>query len=115
MIRRREFITLLSAAAGAWPIAARAQQPVMPVVGVLGGSSAATGAFLSAMLRQGSAGSGFVEGRNVAIACRWAEGDYDRLAVMAAELVRSEVAVIVALSTRPARAAQAGTATIPIV
>src|SRR5262245_44502807 len=114
MMRRREFISLLGGAA-AWPLAVRAQQPVMPVVGVLGGGSAATGTFLSARSRQGFAEAGFVEGRNVAIAYRWAEGDYDRLPVMAAELVRSEVAVIVALSTPPALAAKAATATIPIV
>jgi ABC-type uncharacterized transport system substrate-binding protein len=114
-LKRREFMTLLGGAAASWPVAARAQQSGLPVVGVLGGGSAATGTYLSARLNQGLAEAGFVEGRNVAIAYRWAEGNYDRLPVMAADLVRSQVAVIVALSTPPAIVAKAATATIPIV
>jgi putative tryptophan/tyrosine transport system substrate-binding protein len=113
-MRRRDFITLLGGAAAAWPVAAGAQQ-TMPVIGVLGGGSAAAGAHLSNRLRQGLAEAGFVDGRNVAIQYRWVEGEYDRLPVMATELARSQVAVIIALSTPPALAAKAVTETIPIV
>ena len=91
------------------------QQPGMPVIGVLGGGSPATGAHLAARLRQGLADGGSVEGRNVAVEYRWVEGQYDQLPAMAAELVRNQVAVIIALSTPPALAAKAATATIPIV
>src|SRR4051794_38324037 len=113
-MRRREFIALLGGTA-AWPLTARAQQATMPVIGVLGGGSPATGAHLAARLRQGLADGGSVEGRNVAVEYRWVEGQYDRLPAMAAELVRNQVAVIIALSTPPALAAKAATANIPIV
>src|SRR5262250_2552105 len=109
-MKRREFITLLGGAA-AWPHAARAQQPKVPVIGYLGG-----GAQNVSVFRQSLAEAGYVVGRNAAIEYRFAEGQYDRLPAMAAELVRSEVALIVAGGgTAPALAARAATATIPIV
>ncbi len=114
MIRRRKFITLVAGAA-AWPLAAGAQQPAMPVLGYL--SSGVAGKFNRvSVFRQGLAESGYVEGRNVAIEYRWAEGHYDRLPALAAELVRRPVNVIVTPdSIVTARAAKAATTTIPIV
>ena len=102
-MRRRRFIAALGGAVAAWPLAASAQAG-MPLIGVLGGGSPAAGAHLAARLRQGLADGGSVEGRNVAVESRWVEGQYDRLPAMAAELVRNQVAVIIALSTlRPSR------------
>jgi putative ABC transport system substrate-binding protein len=100
-MKRREFITLLGGVAAAWPIAAHAQQSTMPVVGFLGGPSRSTYAPYIAGIQNGLKETGFVEGQNVVIEQRWAEGQYERLPALASELVRRRVAVIVTLGGPP--------------
>jgi putative ABC transport system substrate-binding protein len=114
-LKRRDFITLLGGAAAAWPRAVRAQQPAMPVIGYFSGRSPDAEAPLRVPFLKALEGSGFAVGRNVAIEYRFAEGQDERLPVLAAELVRQQVAMLVATDRPLALAARAATATIPIV
>src|SRR5262252_700653 len=115
MIGRREFITLLGGTAAAWPLAARAQRSVMPLIGVLDVRSPGTTESLLRAFRLGLKETGYVEGENVVLEYRWADNQIDRLPALATELARRQVSVIAATTNLIAFAAKKATTTIPIV
>jgi putative tryptophan/tyrosine transport system substrate-binding protein len=114
-MQRRKFLTLLGGAAVAWPLVAHAQQQALAVVGFLQSGLASSNAHLIEAFRRGLAETGYVEGQNVTVEYRWAEGHYERLAGLAAELVHRPAAVLVAGAPPAARAAKAATTTLPVV
>jgi putative tryptophan/tyrosine transport system substrate-binding protein len=113
-IGRREFVALLGGAAVAWPLAANAEQTIIPVVGMLSGASAAAATAFLPGFHEGLRADGYIEGQNVTIAAQWADGHYDRLPALAAELVRRPVAIILASGLPSVFAAKAATSTVPI-
>jgi putative ABC transport system substrate-binding protein len=115
-MRRREFITLFGGAAAVWPLAAQAQQPARPIIGFMSSRSASDSEYLVAAFRKGLSEQGYAEGQNVAIEFRWANGRYEQLSALAADLLEQRIAVLVAVGGEPsALAAKGATSTIPIV
>src|SRR5579859_710682 len=114
-MKRREFLRLVGGGAATWPLAARGQQPVLPVVGVVSGQSPGTDGRNAAGFRKGLREAGYVDGENVKVEYHWLEGQYDRLPTLMTDLVGRQVAVIVATGNVASLAAKAATATVPIV
>ena len=115
-MRRREFVTLLGGTAVAWPLAAHAEQPAIPLIGFLSSRSLNDSRHLVDAFRTGLQTNGYIEGQNLSVEYRWADGQYDRLPALASELVRSRVAVLVTTGGEPSvLAAKAATSSIPIV
>src|SRR5215471_17746762 len=114
-MRRRDFITLVGGVAAAWPLAARAQQPAMPVIGFMSTRSHEGSSHLTEAFRRGLNEEGFIDGQNVAIQFRWADGDYGRLSAIVSDLVTRKVTLLAAVGGEPTvKAAKQATSTIPI-